>query len=65
MSSEELDDVVDARYSREPPTTEQTKETIRRFQDRCRSSVRIATGRVMEDDVFKEMRNKNMKNPLP
>ena len=65
MDPGRLDDIVDAPYDREPPSTEETKETTRRFQYRCRSSVRIATNRIMEDDVFKELRDANMKRPLP
>lgn len=65
MDPQELDDIVDVPYDREPPSTEDTMETTRRFQQRCRSSVRIATNRIMEDDVFKTIRDANMKRPLP
>ncbi len=65
MCLTDLDDVVDASYSTDPPTTEATRKTIRDFQYRFRSSIRIGNGQIMEDDEFKRKRNKELKTPLP
>ena len=65
MCFADLDDVVDTPYSTDPPATEETKKTTQNFRYRCRSSVRINNGQIMEDDEFKRRRNEELGTPLP
>lgn len=65
MDFEQLEDIVDVPLSPRRPSTEETLDTIKRFQHRCRSSVRISTGQIMEDDVLEQRRNAELEKPLP
>jgi hypothetical protein len=65
MNWEKLEDIMDAPHSQRRPTTQETLESIEQFQHRSRSSIRITTGRVMEDDVFKNAQTEELKKSLP
>lgn len=65
MGAENFDDIIDVPFNPRRPSTAETVATLELFQDRSRSSVRITTGRIMEDDVFKQEREKELKKPLP
>lgn len=59
-----LGDVMDAPTSQGAPATAETAATIRAFSGRFRSSVRIAVGKIMENDEYKRLRNEELKKPL-
>ena len=65
MNLEAFDDIIDTPYQRKPPSTADTKETLHKFRHRCRSSVRISTQQIMEDDAFKQARNEELEKELP